>query len=288
MYRSNKGLDRRLTSKKILNKDKKIRKKKIRKIDNLRLNLVKKFTKISILIVIILALILKTYFFFINAPFFTVCDPIILGNKVILTKEIYKKVKNYYKEFLQDKDPNIFKIDLKDLSSYLQAQFIEIKKVIVERKLPNKIVIRIIEKEPLALVNTDYGIVNVDKDGYVFIISQRGEDSYPIITGVDSSKVRLRREIKDPKVKKVLGLINNIKSINSNLLDEFSEFNINRSSQIKAYTTQGGARVFFGRDLSLNIVKKLLAIISYAEQKKENIEYIDLRFKNIVVSLKIP
>lgn len=281
MYRSNKGLNRRLISKKILNKD-----KKIRKINSSRLNLGKKFAKISVLIVVVLILILKTYYFFINAPFFTIHDPIVLGSKLVLNEEIYKKVKKYFQEYLHSKAPNIFKINLKELSSYLQVQFVEIKKVTVERKLPNKIVIRIIEKEPLALINTDYGVVNIDKDGYVFIISQKGENNYPIITGVDSSKIRLRRGIEDPKVKKVLGLISNIKAINSNLLDEFSEFNINKSSQIRAYTTQRGAKICFGQDLSLNVVKKLLAIISYAKQKENVIEYIDLRFKNIVVKFK--
>lgn len=281
MYRNNKDLNRRLISKKILNKN-----KKIRKINNLRLNLVKKFTKILVLIVIVLALVLKTYYFFITAPFFTVYDPIVLGNKVILNEEIYKKVKKYFQECLHNKTPNIFKINLKELSGYLQVQFIEIKKVTVERKLPNKIVIKIIEKEPLALVNSDYGVVNIDKEGYVFIVNQKGEDSYPIITGVDSSKIRLRRKIEDSKIKKVLGLISNVKAINSNLLDEFSEFNISKSSQIRAYTTQRGAKICFGEDLSLNVVKKLLAIISYARQKENIIEYIDLRFKNIVVKFK--
>lgn len=281
MFRSNQGLNRRLISKKILNKD-----KRIRKINNSRFNLGKKFAKISILIVVSLILILKIYYFFINVPFFTVHDPLVLGNKLVLNEEIYKKVKKYFQKYLHSEAPNIFKINLKELSSYLQVQFGEIKKVTVERKLPNRIIIRIIEKEPLALINTDYGVVNIDKDGYVFIVDQKGENNYPIITGVNSSKIRLGRRIEDPKVKKILGLISNIKAINSNLLDEFSEFNINKFSQIKAYTTQKGTRICFGQDLSLNVIKKLLAVISYAKQKEDIIEYIDLRFKNVVVKFK--
>lgn len=281
MYRSNKSLVKKITYRKELNKSKRIKKTTI-----LRWNLAKKITKYLAFFAISAVIIIKLYYFLINAPFFTVYDPIILGNKVISNKEIYKEVKKYFKEYLYSGNPNIFKIDLRELSGYLQVQFTEIKEVTVERKLPNKIVIKISEKDPIALVNTAYGVVTIDKEGFIFLVNKKEEGSYPIITGINLSKIRLGRKTEDTKIRKVLCLINNIKSINSDLLNEFSEFNINRFAQIRAYTVQEGAAIYFGQDISLNIIKKLLAMISYAKRKEKIIEYIDLRFKNIVVKFK--
>jgi len=281
--RQSKGLAKRSNGQKLLKKS------KINKGDNLKFNLLKRFTKISMITVVFLALILKVYFYFINAPFFAIDDPIILGiNKLVLIEEVSKKVNQYFKKYLHSKSPNIFKINLRELSSYLQTQFTVAKEIIIERKLPNKLIIRVIEKEIIAFINTDYGMISVDKDGYVFLsnFTKRKDNDYPIITGVKFSKIRLERKIEDPGVKKAFKLINRIKSIDPDSLDEFSEFNINSLSQIEAYTISQGTKIYFGQDISLDLVKKLLAIISYLKQKEALVDYVDLRFKNIVVKFK--
>jgi cell division septal protein FtsQ len=278
MPQNNKGL-----AKKLLNK-RKLNNKRIRKKERIKLEKVKKVLKSILLISLTIFLIIESYFYLKESDLFRVRDPIILGNKSLLNEEIYKKVKNYFRIYLKEENPNIFKIDLKDLSNYLKAQFIEIKEITVERKLPHNLVIKIIEKEPVALINTKYGLVNVDKEGYIFLTDSK--KSFPIITGLNISKIRFRKKIDTLGMERVLGVINNINSINSNFMEEFSEFNIKNPWQINAYTKEEGTLIRFGEDLSLNMIKKLLAIISYLKKKKSEALYIDLRFKNIVVKFK--
>ena len=100
---------------------------------------------------------------------------------------------------------NIFLPDLGDVKSRLES-IPWVKSVIIQRKLPNKIYVRISERIPIAILQSKYRLYLVDSDGAVLEHDAIGNfQNLPIIIGEGAEKEishLLRCLRKFPKIKK--------------------------------------------------------------------------------------
>ena len=114
--------------------------------------------------------------FFVYVPFFTLSEIKLIGAKY-LTQEDIMKVGNIYM------GEQLFRLETDVVQSRLSKD-LRIEEVTVRRQLPHTLEIKIKEREPLAMIQCDYGYLDLDHNGTVL-------DSYktlktmqiPMITG---------------------------------------------------------------------------------------------------------
>ncbi|MBU1077807.1 MAG: FtsQ-type POTRA domain-containing protein, partial [Spirochaetes bacterium] len=106
---------------------------------------------------------------------------------------------------------NIFHVHLKKLKAKLELHP-RIRSVSIKRELPDKIIINIVEREPIALVNTrkelNYRLYEIDAEGYV--IGEFPDFStydLPVVTGDIFERIILGGRIKNKEFLDILSIV---------------------------------------------------------------------------------
>ena len=159
--------------------NKKIKKKKKQQIDPvnqlIRKERIKKIVKItSVLLIIGLAVVLTLL-----SPIFNIKEIEIIGNNNISKEEIISLSQI-------QKEENIFKVlNIKTIDKIKNNAYIN--EVDISKKLPNKIQIKIKEREPSYSLEYGNGYVYLNNQGYMLEIASIKKE-YPILTGITTSK----------------------------------------------------------------------------------------------------
>ncbi len=89
-------------------------------------------------------------------------------------------------------NPNIFRIDLKMIAEDIEYRYSDIQKAIVKRVLPNKLIVEVLRRRPVAQIavglsreNTDVdNFYTVNKDGYILSkLGRKKRKRLPVIYG---------------------------------------------------------------------------------------------------------
>lgn len=127
----------------------------------------------SILIIILIFVVIKSDYFIIRN--------VLVNNNLFVTKQeivILSKLK----------EENIFLINKKSSEENIKLNpYIE--SVIIRRKLPDKVVIDVIEKKIKGIVKLKNGLINIDGEGkMVQVVNKFPNGKIPIILGIEVSK----------------------------------------------------------------------------------------------------
>lgn len=177
---------------------------------------------------------------------------------------------------------NTFRLDVKKISKKIISEHPEFKNCIIERSFPGGLVLNIYARQPA--VQIDYGkFYLVDKEG--ILLSKPKEEileKVPVVTGINwkpSEKVGKKQP--SPRLFKALKLVSAVEE--SGLLEEYSMKRIDVSDHRNlVFFVDGELEIKIGREnfgQRLNLLKETLAS-SYIN--KNDLEYIDLRFDDIV------
>lgn len=246
-----------------------------------------KSVKLFILIILIGGVfgVIKFKHFLTNSPYFQIEKPgIVLENKGIKEEKVYNIFKEFCLKNYSCVTPNIFKLNYTALKNTL-LEDTEIEKVIIQRKFPKNIVIKIKSRKSEAVLLINSGLFGIDKNLVIF--KTENIEDLPVITGVGTLKIGNRTE--DNRVKDALLLISKIRE--SDLLSNISNIDISNPYDILMMTKIGAIKIHCGsgfvpEKLSERI-KELETILKYYQQETQNApEYIDLRFDNIIVKDK--
>lgn len=153
--------------------------------------------------------------FFVYVPFFTLSEIKLEGAKY-LTEEDILRIGNIYM------GEQLFRLETDVVQSRL-AKDLRIEEVSVRRRLPHTLEIKIKERRPLAIIQCDYGYLDLDHNGTII-------DSYktlktmqiPMITGAAVRDLYIGDTIDDELIKKILDFLQMLNEDTLNLLSEIA------------------------------------------------------------------
>lgn len=175
----------------------------------------------------------------------------------------------------------------------------EIKKAFVSKDPPSELRIEIVEKRPVAVINSGSGLMLIDDDLEVFPFRHTHKAlDLPVISGVRplntiDPKNRLNKE----DLRYALYLITASHKDSKLLYASISEINLSDTSKAVVYLCEDSCPFFLPRDVNRSIADeeyrnmlsgKLRIFESYLRQSLDNhaksdVNYVDLRYSNQVI-----
>lgn len=172
----------------------------------------------------------------------------------------------------------------------------EIKRVSVTKEPPDDIIIEVVEKTPVAIVNTGTALNLVDEEFDMFSFNNF-EKIYdlPIITGVKADPVSSQKTNKDLRL--AVGLVRSTFRKSKYLQNMISEINMSDSAKIIVLTNDRSVPFYFPRysenspeeeterDMSfrLDMFSRFIENV-YLKDSGRDYEYVDLRYSNQVIA----
>ncbi len=236
-------------------------------------NNVKRILRVAVIFVLIAAI----YLFLGNSRYFKL-DTIEVIDKSHATALKAGDLLNIYK------GRNIFDIDIDSLSSQIKRDIPTIKHAIVKRVLPNKLEIDIIPRVPIAKIKS-HGYFPIDRAGMILSPDIK-TGKLPIIMGFSmwlSPKVGTKLE--NPQIRNAFLLLDALEE--SGVLSDYtvSAIDVSNYKNLSFYL-ENGIEVKIGSEDFLDRLNKLKTTFANPGLDKENIKYIDLRFKDVVIGPK--
>jgi cell division septal protein FtsQ len=217
-------------------------------------------------------------YFFLNSRFFSVREIVVNKERGYSFTEGERKLKRLYM------GQNIFAINLKQVQSMLKNSFPQLKKAEVRRNLPDQLEIDIISREPVAVIGSSGGIV-IDREG---VVLGRGEGSKKLIEvkGISfflNAPARGER-ITNKTLDKALVLLNGLrKKMHRNVRNmEYVDVSDRNNILLGIY----GVTVKMGNGDFSRKIDKLNELLRDPNINMKDINYIDLRFEDVVISPK--
>lgn len=175
---------------------------------------------------------------------------------------------------------NIFHMDLRRARERIETHP-RIKEAIIHRRPPERIIIRVKEREPLALINREGDFLGIDSSGVPFPLIEplKGID-LPLITGIEFREIIIGEESNSTRLRMALDILATILSLKGGLYSQVSEINV--EDGITLYTIEA-IRVRMGKEDFRDQLLNLQGVLIHLNKEKKRAEYIDLRFKNKVI-----
>ncbi len=185
-------------------------------------------------------------------------------------------------------EADMWKIDLKRVGNKIESQpFIE--QVYVERLLPDRLRINILEKHPVALLQFEGAFYCIDQEGLILPSITGKNYDLPILSGNFKGGVHVGSRVRGNVIGEGLQFVNHILNICPNLYSQISEIVVGREKGLLLYTNQTTIPVWLGRAEYVRKIHYLEAILVELaiKEKFSQVRYIDLRFGDqVVVGIK--
>lgn len=184
------------------------------------------------------------------------------------------------------KGRNIFRIDLKTIDGYLQSSYPDAREIRVRVELPDKIVVKMKFRKPVALVRTS-GLYAVDEDGFVLPTANVEQlKELPVIEGVNVRYDERRlRQSSSGNLKIALGLLKEIKA--SRFMANYGVGSINaEDARNLSFSLKNGVEVRMGCEDFKGGLAMLEQTLKDPRLLMDKIKYIDVRFKDAVIGPK--
>ena len=214
--------------------------------------------------------------FIINSPLLKIGYVKVTGNSYLPREDVL--------QIARIKEPlNIFSVQTDVIQDYLQND-LRIDTAKVWRDFPNCLNIEITERLPVAVMNCNYGYVNLDKNSVVIdIYTDAKKIQKPVITGMVLQDVYIGDSVNDDTVKKILvylGLLNN------EVLSQIRQVNIADKEHIELYTVKGTKIILGNLEDVEKIAEKTQEIFKDMSTTTIPVEYIDLSYSRPVLKIK--
>lgn len=185
------------------------------------------------------------------------------------------------------KDNNIFRINLQAIAKSLESRFPDAKYIIAKRALPDKLVIDLSFRKPVAILSNGRSYP-IDREGVILVNRDLSLlKNLPVVKGVDPKFAgRFHKRCGSRSLLSALDLIAEIKS--ARFLDKY-QVNLIDASDIKSlsfYLGANGPIVIIGYE---NFKERLSALRDTLRDPRlvlDSINYIDVRFRDIAISPK--
>lgn len=225
----------------------------------------------------VVALILGGIYALMHTPLFDVKSVLVQGNQTVLPEKIIELAEI-------EEGINIFSLDLKECSKKVSL-YPYVETATIKRKLPNKVVIKVVERVAVGVIVTSEGYIQVDETGIMLAFQPSlGNYNLPVISGIDLGEIPAPGQvIVNENFNQALKII---ASCSPQLLSNIAELNVGEKDYVLAYTNQG-VEIRLGDETNiearmqdLNDILQEIVVKKIAEQ---DIQYIDMRYKGAPV-----
>jgi cell division protein FtsQ len=177
---------------------------------------------------------------------------------------------------------NIWKIDLVRVQRNIE-RLPYVAEARVEKKLPDKLVVRIIDRNPIVKVTTtgsDLGkpeILYIDRDQYVVFKPRNGETtrSLPEIVGLRNRDLEIGQRLNQPEVVVAINLLKALETTTLGSVLDIQQIDVDQPLSLKVTTRDGGV-IFFRLDCVGQQIHRLQDIVEYAQNNNKQIRSVDL------------
>ncbi len=177
--------------------------------------------------------------------------------------------------------PDIFQ-DYREVSTLLQRMPL-IKSVEVDRMPPDRIVISVDEREPLAVLGGDLA-QPVDEEGWLVPVSLSDFDiDLPIIEPSGELTVNAVGRVESESILIALDFLKKLRDTNSSLLKDISVLSVGGNDTVRFTTVSHGFDVHISHDASIDEFYLLRDVMKDLEGKDREFCTIDMRYKDQVV-----
>ncbi len=228
--------------------------------------------KLLFLLVTIISLIALASFCL--SPFFQIREVNFIGLHLLTTEEMNNLLKPYYLANIIILDKSVIEEKL------LQSSYI--KGVRVDKKLPDKLEVKITERRPLAKINNNGKYLVFTANGFILENSVRVIESVPEIRGMGYS-LKTNNLVFTPVLEKI------VQALNETNRDTVSLLSLIQQEEAKKLTAYAGEiPIFLGTSGELQEKFRIIqSVLEKAKGEKLPYEYIDLSItQKPVIKLK--
>ncbi|MGE4284976.1 MAG: cell division protein FtsQ/DivIB [Clostridia bacterium] len=227
-----------------------------------------------IIVLLVMAIVLTSLF----TPLFNITNIKIEGMEKV-TQQVILDVSGI------EKDMNIFHINLNTVRNHIGG-IPYIDSVKIKRKLPNTVIITIVERKPVGCIPFMGSYIFIDAKGNVLeVASQIENQDIPIINGLKFNEFKMGERIKVDEENKLDIIVSCVKElINSNLLDKTGLIDVHDVDNIQL-NIEGRIVVNMG-DVSRMRHKMEFLVAILNEIKSEQKGFIDLSVEKPVLSVE--
>ncbi len=170
-----------------------VRKNRLRRQSQRILYEIYKVALLMACVIILSALLIFTYNFIVVSPYFQLQEAVVTGVERIPREEILRLAGIR-------PDQNILTVNLKAMARRIQTN-VWVKEVRIKRDLPNKLIIEVRERKPVALLKKDDAFYYIERDGVMFTRLEKDQRTdLPILTGFcrrgEDNRERIRTSIR--------------------------------------------------------------------------------------------
>jgi len=176
------------------------------------------------------------------------------------------------------------------LNSYVKRleKHPDIKTAVVKKAHPDKIIIKIIEREPVAVIMLSGSLNDLPIDNEGFILSENKMKyalELPKIFGVKPAIYKPGTIIDDERVLTALRFGDTLKNVYQNTFINIKNIYLDIPQQI-VFKTASVEKIIIGSKWKLEQVMRLVAVVDNLRFQRINAQKIDLRFNDVAVTPK--
>ena len=214
-----------------------------------------------------------------HSPRFDVAITEINGLQNISQNQVLVKISE-----LQQPDRNLMRLDLDRLRRSLEL-IPWVKTVVVRRVLPDKLMIDIEEREPVAFARVAQGTLLIDGEGILLENNPENlsQPDFPVILGMESGYVPevLRRNRE--RIALYQQLMRSLNRGGAGLSRDLSEVHLQDPGNVSVILNGDTVLVYLGRDGFQDKFRRYLAASKELKKKYRNLDSVDLRYRDQVV-----
>jgi cell division protein FtsQ len=216
--------------------------------------------------------------FIMTSDKFLVKNVIIQGNNKLSAEELKSLIEI-------EPETRIYSVDIDKIKEDIKSNSI-IKYAVVRRKLPDTIVINLVERKPFAKFLYRRKAYEIDFEGVVIaeIDKNRENEKLPEIYGIYiiDGKVELGEKVESLKLEMALKCLEQVFVSDVSIYFNIVKINISNMQQI-VLITDDNIKIQIGNDEIERKLSELAKVLAAKKKEIKSSSYIDLRFGNVVI-----
>ena len=214
-----------------------------------------------------------------HSPRFDIANTEINGLEQISQSQVLLKISE-----LAQTDRNLVRFDLDRLRRNLEL-IPWVKSVVVRRVLPDKLIVDVEERNPVAFARVGQGTLLIDEEGALLENNPEklSRSDFPVILGMESGYAPeiLRRN--RARITVYLQLIRALNRGGAGLSRDLSEVHLQDPGNVSVILNGDTVLVYLGKDGFQTKFRRYLAASRELKKKYRNLDSVDLRYRDQVV-----
>lgn len=243
---------------------------------------VKRMIRIAFQLLLVSFLLLAVHWVYVTlleAPYFQIKEVEVIGAQKI-PKEMFLSLP------VVEGMPNIFSIKLKEVVKPFESHP-WVEQVKARKIFPNKIMIQIEEKKPMAIIQLEE-LFYIDSQGEIFApVGDRDEFDYPYLTGLTREALENDPTETSRLIQKAIELLTIVNQKENFIFKEISEIHMDKNFGIRWFTREEGVEIKMGWEDFGDKIRRLSLVWSDLRNRGWEAASIDCRELNRMVVKKL-